>query len=406
VTSGGGLFSGLRVLDVASFVAGPAAATILADFGADVVKVEPPGAGDPWRGIASQPGMPRSEHDYCWTLEARNKRSLALDLKAAEGQAVLHRLVRDTDVFVTNFPLPVRARLGVAYEQLSHLNPRLVYASFTAYGETGDEAEKTGFDATAWWARSGLMDTVRSSRDALPARSVPGMGDHPTALALYGAIVTALFRRERTGTGAYVSSSLLANGAWANGTFIQAALCGGAIPDRPPRAEARNALANLYRCRDGRWINLSISPLQEKAWPRFAACLGRTELADDQRFATREARHANAKDLIAALDDAFAECDSREVERRLDRAGFNVGVAVRTADLPDDPQMRATDILVPLPGAGGRELTVNSPFWIAEAPKTPPRPAPALGQHSDEVLRAHGYAAAEIARLRAAGIVG
>jgi crotonobetainyl-CoA:carnitine CoA-transferase CaiB-like acyl-CoA transferase len=244
VTSGGGLFSGLRVLDVASFIAGPAAATILADFGADVVKIEPPGDGDPWRGMAGLPGMPVSEHNYCWALEGRSKRSLALDLKSADGRAVLHRLVRDADVFITNFPLPVRAQLGIAYEQLSHLNPRLVYASLTAYGEAGEEAEKTGFDATAWWARSGLMDTVRSSRDALPARSVPGMGDHPTALALYGAIVTALLRREWAGTGAYVSSSLLASGSWANGTFLQAALCGAEIPDRPPRAEARNALAN------------------------------------------------------------------------------------------------------------------------------------------------------------------
>jgi crotonobetainyl-CoA:carnitine CoA-transferase CaiB-like acyl-CoA transferase len=394
------------VLELGSTAAGPFCARLLADFGADVVKIEPPGDGDPWRGMAGLPGMPVSEHNYCWALEGRSKRSLALDLKSADGRAVLHRLVRDADVFITNFPLPVRARLGIAYEQLSHLNPRLVYASLTAYGEAGEEAEKTGFDATAWWARSGLMDTVRSSRDALPARSVPGMGDHPTALALYGAIVTALLRRERAGTGAYVSSSLLASGSWANGTFLQAALCGAEIPDRPPRAEARNALANFYRCRDGRWINLSISPLQEKAWPRFAQCVGRADIADDPRFTTREARHANAKALVALLDEAFAQCDSREVERRLDRAGFNVGVAVRVTDVPDDSQLRAAGILVPLPGAGGRDLTVNSPFWIAEEPKMPPRPAPAVGQDSDEVLRAHGFSAAEIARLRAAGIVG
>jgi crotonobetainyl-CoA:carnitine CoA-transferase CaiB-like acyl-CoA transferase len=407
VASEGGLFEGLRVLDVASFIAGPAAATILGDFGADVIKVEPPGSGDPWRSIARQPGMPQSEHNYCWTLTARGKRSLALDLKSADGQAVLHRLVAGADVFVTNFPLPVRARLGIAYEQLSPLNPRLVYASMTAYGERGEEAEKTGFDATAWWARSGLMETVRADRDALPARSVPGMGDHPTALAVYGAIVTALWRRERTGTGAYVHSSLLASGAWANGSFIPAALAGAEIPDRPPRSKARNALGNIYRCRDGRWINLSISPQQEeRGWPRLCQCLGRAELADDPRFATRAARHANAALLVAALDDAFAHCESREVERRLDRAGFNSGVALRVADLPEDRQMRDADILVPMPGAGGAEMTVNSPFWIAEAPKRPPRAAPALGQHSAEILGECGYSSAEIERLAAAGTIG
>jgi len=207
-----GGFEGLKVLDAASFIAAPAAATILADFGADVIKIEPPGEGDAYRNVSFQPGMPVGDTNYCWTVDDRNKRSLALDLKHPEAQNILHGLIAGADVFITNYPLPARRRLGIAYDQLAHINPRLIYASLTAYGEKGAEAEKPGFDSTAWWARSGMMEVVRPDAESLPARSIPGMGDHPTALALYGAIVTALFRRERTGVGAYVGSSLLASG--------------------------------------------------------------------------------------------------------------------------------------------------------------------------------------------------
>ena len=172
------LFAGLKVIDCASWIAGPAAATILSDFGADVIKIEPPGAGDPWR--ASTP-VPGKVTDYYWQLTSRNKRSLAIDLKHADGLAVLYRLLASADVFVTNFPLPVRERLKIAASHLLPLNPRLIYASLTAYGEKGEEAGRTGFDSTAYWARTGLMDMVRATEDTEPARSVPGMGDHPSA---------------------------------------------------------------------------------------------------------------------------------------------------------------------------------------------------------------------------------
>src|SRR6201995_4868741 len=212
------LFTGLKVVDCASWIAGPAAATMMSDFGADVIKIEPPGVGDPWR--ASQP-IPGRSDDYYWQLTSRNKRSLALDLKHPEGQAVLRRLVAAADVFITNYPLPVRARLRLAAADLLPLNPRLIYASFTAYGEAGEEAAKTGFDSTAYWARTGLMDMVRADEDTPPVRSMPGMGDHPSGTGLYAAIVSALYRREKTGQGGVVKSSLLQNGLWANGWAVQ-----------------------------------------------------------------------------------------------------------------------------------------------------------------------------------------
>ncbi len=170
-----GIFAGLKVIDAATYVAGPSTATILGDFGATVIKLEPPG-GDAYRMLATAPGQPRSETDYPWMLDNRGKRGLMLDLKRADAQAVLHRMIISTDVFVTNTVPRLRTGLGIGPDTLAALNPRLIYAALTAYGETGPEADKTGFDATAYWARSGLMDLVKSDAGAPPARSVAGMG--------------------------------------------------------------------------------------------------------------------------------------------------------------------------------------------------------------------------------------
>jgi formyl-CoA transferase len=394
------LFSGLRVIDCASWIAGPAAATIMSDFGADVIKIEPPGAGDPWRGRSANQHAPT---DYYWQLTSRNKRSLALDLKHEAGRAVLYRLVAGADVFVTNFPLPVRDRLKLAPADLLPLNPRLIYASFTAYGEAGDEAAKTGFDSTAYWARTGLMDAVRADVDTVPARSAPGMGDHPSATGLYAAIVTALYRREKTGTGGVVSSSLLANGLWANGCFVQTRLFGEPLPHRPPREHAPNALANHYQCRDGRWFIMALFNEERQLRP-FLAAIGREDLADDPRFATKQARQKNASALVVELDAVFGAQDMPEWRRILDAVGVTFGVVGKVDDVADDAQMQAIGALVPF--ADGEALTVSSPFQLDGEAKVAPRRAPSLGQHSESVLREAGYAEDEIRQLRGLGVVG
>jgi formyl-CoA transferase len=357
--------------------------------------------GDPYRRRGTPaPGRPALNPGFIF--DARNKKSLALDLRQEAGRAVLYRLAAGADVFITNYPPPVRRRLGIAYEDLAPLNERLIYASFTGYGETGPEADKPGFDATAWWARTGLMHLVRAGEEVAPARSLPGMGDHPSAMGTYGAIVTALYQRERTGKGAYVSSSLLANGLWANGCSIQAALCGDDVRPQPPREAAVNALRVHYRCRDGRWLLLSIAS-DEWRWDKFKECLADPAL-DDPRYADVAAREQHAGALVRDLDRIFATRDLAHWRRVLDEAGLIFGIVAETPDVATDEQALAAGHLVRLSDAD--YMTVNSPIEIRGQEKVPPRLAPDVGEHSEQVLREADYAEAEIAALREAGVVG
>ncbi|MDR3528933.1 MAG: CoA transferase [Rhodopila sp.] len=393
------LFTGLKVVDCASWIAGPAAATMLSDFGADVIKIEPPGAGDPWR--ASSP-IPGKNVDYYWQLTSRNKRSLALDLKHPDGQAVLHRLAASADVFVTNLPLPVRDRLKMAAADLMPLNPRLIYASFTAYGEEGEEAAKTGFDSTAYWARTGLMDMVRADAGTVPSRSMPGMGDFPSATGMYAAIVTALYRREKTGQGGLVRSSLLQNGLWANGCAVQTRLFGEDVALRPHRDDAPNALANHYRSRDGRWFIMALFN-EQRQLRSFLGAIGREELTDDPRFATPESRKQYARELVLILDEVFATRDLSEWRAILDAVGVTFGIVATVNEALDDPQMRHAGALVPF--GDGQGLTVMTPFHIDGVEKVPAIRAPSVGQHNEAVLREAGYTADDVERLRGLGVV-
>jgi len=398
-----GIFEGLKVLDCASFIAAPAAATVLSDFGANVIKIEPPGAGDPYRKLSQLPGFPTTEHNFAWLLDSRNKKSLALDLSKPEAQAVLYRLVAEADVFITNFPPQVREKLGLTYEKLAPLNDRLIYASFSGYGEKGEEADKPGFDSAAYWARSGLMDIVRPDINSAPARSAAGMGDHPCAMAFYGAIVTALYKREKTGKGSYVASNLMANGIWSASVLVQAKLCGAKFGERRPREHGSNAVTNHYRCKDGRWLILSLLN-EERQWPILARCLGLEDLITDERFVTKADRHARSIELIQILDEVFATKDLAEWRKILDGNGLPFGVVGILDDIPHDKQMIENEVLIPF--ENDTMLTINSPIWIDGAKKVQPRKPPAVGEHSDEILRTAGFDEAAIKELRASGAVG
>jgi formyl-CoA transferase len=305
------VFSGLKVLDFASFIAGPAATTVLSDFGAEVIKVEPPGIGDPYRYLYLTPPNPRLKENYTWQLTNRNKRSLAIDLKNPQAGEVLARLVKWADVLVTNFPPRVRKGLKLNYEDVSPFNPRLIYADITGYGELGPEADKPGFDITAYWARSGLMQFTRDASSP-PAVPVPGIGDHGTAISLYAGIVTGLYRRERSGKGCNVSTSLIANGAWAVATWLQAGLFGAKFSGEIDRKNPPSALTGgSYRTSDNRWLLLAFVE-EEKNWPVFAKAIERADLLTDPRFASSKSRNANSGILVAEFDRMFGAQPDRK----------------------------------------------------------------------------------------------
>ena len=250
------LFSSLKVLDVATVIAAPAAAMMLADFGADVIKVEPPGVGDMLRIIKDVPA-PEGADDYMWQMDGRNKRGIVLNLKTPEGMEVLHKLVAACDVFITNQPHGVRESLGLTYEDLKPLRPDMIYASLTAYGEEGPERYRKGFDQLAYWARSGLMDLMRAEGTP-PTQGLAGMGDHPTGVAIYAGIVTALLHRERTGEGGMVQTSLLANGLWSCSAIVQGVMAGGAAGQFRENRKTPSAMMRVYRCSDDRWLQLNM----------------------------------------------------------------------------------------------------------------------------------------------------
>src|SRR5258707_12029557 len=270
------IFSGLKVVDLASFIAGPAAAVILSDYGADVIKVEPP-TGDTWRIGYKLPPQPRSHDNYPWHLNNRNKRGLSLDLKSRNAGEILERLVKWADVLIVNTPHAARKKLKLEYEDVAQWNPRLVYADLTGYGEKGPDASLPGFDLTAFWARSGLLYMTRDAGEP-PTWPVAGSGDNATAVCIYSAVVTALYRRERTGKGSYVTTSLLAAGIWSASVFIQAALCGASFYGLHDRTHPSNAGFNTYRSSDGTWFVVVATP--DKV-PAVLKALGREDILTD-----------------------------------------------------------------------------------------------------------------------------
>src|SRR5712672_1713030 len=395
------IFSDLKVVDLASFIAGPSAAVILSDFGAEVIKVEPP-SGDYWRHGNKIPPQPQAEDAYQWHLNNRNKRGLALDLKSPGAQPVLERLVKWADVLIVNTPHPARKRLKLEFDDVAPWNPRLIYADVTGFGDKGPDADLPGFDITSYWARSGLLSMTRDA-GAPPTWPVAGSGDNATAVGLYSAIVTALYRRERTGKGAYVTISLLAEGVWSASVSIQAALCGAKFYGPHDRKNPANAALNVYRASDGAWFVLLVLPDKLAA---VAKAIGRADLLTDPRFADRTKLMGNMPQLTAILDEVFSSQPMSHWYDVFNGVHVTFGVVRGPEEVIDDLQLRANDIVVPLEGAGGKlTSTISSPIQVHGVAKVPARRAPAIGEHNEEVLKELGFTTDDIGGFRASGTI-
>jgi formyl-CoA transferase len=388
----------LIVVDAATFLAGPGAATMLGDFGAKVIKIEPP-SGDGYRGLVGRYPVP-----YHWLLTSRNKESLALDLSKDSGQALLHQLIKKADVMTTNFMRGQLERYQLTYPTLKAINPRLVYGHITGYGDDGPEADRRAFDVTGWWARSGMMEFVRDP-DQTPQMPAPGMGDHSTATALFGAIMSGLYKRERTGEGCHVSTSLAANGAWANAMALQGVAAGNDLAEHRQKAGWVNPLSAAYACADGGYLVLTMINTARE-YPQLCDALGHPEWLQDERFSDIRQAMRNRGDLQQMISDAFAQIDYGEAARRLDDQGITYSKVQTMSEVLVDPQLRAAGIVIETGDTqGDYELTISSPInMVGEAKKAPQR-APDIGANSLSVLRELDFDEDYIQSLLGAGVV-
>ena len=394
------IFSGLKVVDLASFVAAPGAAVILSDFGADVIKVEPP-TGDTWRMGHRVPPQPQAKEPYQFHLNNRNKRGMTLDLKSPGARPVLERLVKWADVLIVNTPHPARKKLKLEYEDVAEWNPRLIYADLTGFGDEGPDKDLPGFDITSYWARSGLLAMTRDA-GAPPTWPVGGSGDNATAVGLYSAIVTALYRRERTGKGAYVTTSLLAEGIWSASVSIQAALSGAKFYGLHDRKNPANAALNVYRAGDGTWFVLIVGPDKFAA---VAKAIGRSDLITDPRFSDPAQLEVNRPQLTAILDDVFGSQPMAHWYEVFSGLHVTFGAVRDPQQVVEDPQVQANGIVVPLEGAGQITSTISSPFQVQGVQKVNARRAPELGEHNAQILAELGFSTAAIDGLHESGAV-
>ena len=396
--------SSLRVIDCGTFIAAPAAATVLSDFGAEVIKIERPPHGDPYRYLAQSPQFPSSDLNYCWILSSRNKKSLALNLGDQAGREILLRLLSTTDVFITNFQSAILRRFHLTYEDLLEAYDRLIYAHVTGYGDEGAEAGSPGYDLTAYFARSGLMAEMRTEQ-CEPTCYPLGLGDHPTAMSLVAGIFFALYQRELTGRGMKVSTSLMANGAWTNSCLIQAAFCGAQWPSAHARTAAPDPLINSYVSRDGVWFHLAL-PDAINDWLKLCRALDWPELADDPRFRTLTERTKNAPALIELFDAKFALKHMAEWRTLFARHEVAWAPVQKTSSVIHDAQMEANGVFARVAVPGSEEIqTVSNPLSFQGIAKQTPRPAPEVGQDTCDVLSSLGLSTDAIAELEARGVV-
>jgi crotonobetainyl-CoA:carnitine CoA-transferase CaiB-like acyl-CoA transferase len=396
-----GPLEGVRVVELGVWVAGPSAAGILADWGADVIKIEPP-EGDPFRGLfAGLLGVPMNPP---FELDNRGKRSIAVNLQTDEGLAVAHRLVDGADVFLSNMRPRVLEKYGLDYASASARNPGLIHCQVNGYGPEGEEANRASYDIGAFWSRSGVAASLMAGYEGEPPVQRGGMGDHMTGANAAGAIAAALFNRERTGTGQRVAVSLMRVGAYMMGWDLNTVLRMGRLAPPYDRRHAPNPLINSFQDRDGRWFWLLL--LQgDRHWPDLLAALDARHLGEDLRFIDIAGRLANAESCVAEIDAILHRKTLAEWAPVFDAHNVWWAPVQTLPELADDPVAADAGCFIELDGPEGRVRQVATPATFFGTPLEPSVWAPELGQHTEAVLEELGYDWDAITAMKEAGAI-
>jgi len=391
--------SGIKVLDISQVAGVPMAARFLADFGADVIHVEHPVRGDSFRDFRT--GY-QERYNFVWENYNRNKRSMTVDLTHEEGQEIIHRLVRQSDVFLTNYRSKELEKFKASYEILRQLNPKLIYGWLNGYGTKGPDKDSPGFDQTAYWHRSGLS-YVLTWPDSPPPPFQPAIGDNVAGVLLAYGIMTALFTRERTGLGQKVDLALFHAGIFVNSFHIAGTLASNnTFEDWSPRSweDFPNALVNIYKTKDKKWINLTLWQ-PDRWWASLCKAVGHPELENDPRFTTFEDKQKNHLALHKIMEDIFIIKTIDEWKIILKAADIPFSPMQNLKAAIDDPQSKANNFIVSYehPSYGTMDVIAN-PINLSETPANIRMPAPEHGQHTEEILLEIGYDWNDISNLR------
>jgi len=398
---------GIKVVEVGGAFAMPLAGMLMGSWGAEVIHVEPPGRGDLQRHLlaAGMAGWARPlEVNYIWEHVDRNKKSLTVNLKAPEGQEIIHKLAEEADVFLNNLRPYEMEKFNLDYATLAERNKKIIYANLTGYGRRGPEKNVGGYDSVAFWARSGVMDLMHEP-DSAPNISRPAYGDSITSQSLLAGVMAALFIRERTGQGQEVEVSLYNTAIFALGTDITGCLISGEDSVRPSRRTISNPIRNIYPTSDGRWIMLGMTNSQHY-WPGFCKAIERDELVDDPRFADQEARAAHSAELVALLEEVFLSRTYGQWGEILSRNKLIWAPLQTPLEVTRDEQAMANDYFVEWEHPTYGEIKMlNNPIKLSRSPAENRCKAPDLGEHTDQILEELGYDQAMISQLKNEGIV-
>lgn len=398
------MLDGIKVIEHATYMAAPGAGGILSDWGAEVIKIEPP-KGDPIRNFFSTIGTDYQDNPV-FDFDNRGKKSIILDTSTPDGQAILRELAGDADVFLTNVRPGGLTRAGLDFASLIKVNPKLVYCTLTGYGLEGPDADKPGFDIASFWSRAGVGHlTVPKGQDPFALRTA--FGDHTTSMAAAAGICAALVKAQRTGEGQLVEASLLRAALFAMGSDFAIQLKMGKIGSTKTRHQQIQPLANFFKTKDGSWVCI-VSRQGNVDWPPLCRVMDRTDLIEDERFTSGKTRRANSVELVDIMDAAFAQFTKAEIAERLDAEAIAWAPVQTLAEVAADPQVQAAGGITQVPSAAGDGSSFPSPASPVRFPGTddgPKGPSPRMGEHSRDVLASLGYSADKIDSLFEAEIV-